>query len=61
LPSIEIPKRKGLVYGEAELLSDSDPSCGIKPSLDITNADGKTTVLVPLAGDATPFAAPAPN
>ncbi len=61
LSSLEIPKRKGLVYGEVELLSDSDPSCGIKPSLDITNADGNTTVLIPLAGDATPFAAPSPD
>jgi len=40
----------GLFYGEVVLGSDSDPSCQILPSLDLTNFDGSSTVVVPLQG-----------
>jgi len=61
LPSSKIPaKGDGLAYGEVDLLSDSDPSCAIRPSLDIAGPDGNTTVLIPLAGTASPYVGPAP-
>jgi hypothetical protein len=39
-----------LFYGEAQLMTDSDSSCQISASLDITGPGGDTTVLLPLQG-----------
>jgi hypothetical protein len=63
LPSFRIPnKGDGLAYGEAQLLPDSDPSCQITSSLDITGPDGNTTVLMPLQGGGGPaVTAPVPT
>lgn len=38
----------GLLYGEVALLSDSDSTCTLIPSLEITGPDGNTKVLLPL-------------
>lgn len=61
LPSSKIPRKgDGLAYGEVDLLTDSDPSCAIKPSLDIAGPAGETTVLIPLAGNAAAYFGPEP-
>jgi hypothetical protein len=48
----------GLIYGEVQLMPDSDPSCRIIPSLELLGPDGAS--VTPLQGGA-PFAAQVPT
>ncbi len=50
-------KGQAMAYGEVQLMADSDPSCEIVPSLDLTDPNGRTTVLIPLIGRASPLMA----
>jgi hypothetical protein len=41
-------KGRTMVYGEVQLMSDSDPSCQLINSLEVTDPNGRTEVLIPL-------------
>jgi hypothetical protein len=42
-------KGRPMVYGEVQLMNDSDPSCQIINSLEIVDPNGRTETLTPFA------------
>ncbi len=46
---LKVPgKGRAVAYAEVLLAKDSDPSCQIAPSLELTDPSGRTTLLIPL-------------